>query len=145
MLVSRDVTEGVAAESRLQEAKEAAERANTAKSEFMSRMSHELRTPLNSVLGFAQILEMELTSPDELEMVGYIHNSGKYLLELINEVLDISRIESGHISVMIEPHRPARSRERMHRIVTPQAARSRHHDRPRVPTTTSTCWATSND
>ena len=69
----------------------------------MSRMSHELRTPLNSVLGFAQILEMELQSPDELEMVGYIHHSGKYLLELINEVLDISRIESGHVSVLIEP------------------------------------------
>jgi len=103
VLVSRDVTEAAAAESVMKEAKEAAERANAAKSEFMSRMSHELRTPLNSVLGFAQILEMELKSPDELEMVGYIHNSGKYLLELINEVLDISRIESGHISVMIEP------------------------------------------
>jgi len=103
VLVSRDVTEAVADEFVLKEAKEAAERANTAKSEFMSRMSHELRTPLNSVLGFAQILEMELKEPDELEMVGYIHNSGKYLLELINEVLDISRIESGHISVLIEP------------------------------------------
>lgn len=103
VLVSRDVTETVAAEVVLKEAKEAAEHANAAKSEFMSRMSHELRTPLNSVLGFAQILEMELTSPDQLEMVGYIHNSGKYLLDLINEVLDISRIEAGHISVMIEP------------------------------------------
>jgi PAS domain S-box-containing protein len=103
VLVSRDVTETVAAEAVLKEAKEAAERANAAKSEFMSRMSHELRTPLNSVLGFAQILEMELKSPDELEMVSYIHNSGKYLLDLINEVLDISRIESGHITVMIEP------------------------------------------
>jgi signal transduction histidine kinase/ActR/RegA family two-component response regulator len=103
VLVSRDVTESVAAESVLKEAKEAAERANAAKSEFMSRMSHELRTPLNSVLGFAQILEMELQQSDQLEMVGYIHNSGKYLLELINEVLDISRIESGHITVMIEP------------------------------------------
>jgi PAS domain S-box-containing protein len=103
VLVSRDVSEAVAGESVLKEAKEAAERANAAKSDFMSRMSHELRTPLNSVLGFAQILEMELKSPDALEMVGYIHNSGKYLLELINEVLDISRIESGHISVLIEP------------------------------------------
>jgi PAS domain S-box-containing protein len=103
VLVSRDVSETVAAEAVLREAKEAAERANAAKSEFMSRMSHELRTPLNSVLGFAQILEMELKSPDALEMVSCIHNSGKYLLELINEVLDISRIESGHVSVMIEP------------------------------------------
>jgi PAS domain S-box-containing protein len=103
VLVSRDITEAAADEVLLKEAKESAERANKAKSEFMSRMSHELRTPLNSVLGFAQILEMELKSPDALEMVGYIHNSGRYLLELINEILDISRIESGHISVLIEP------------------------------------------
>jgi PAS domain S-box-containing protein len=121
VLVSRDVTESVADEVLLKEAKEAAERANTAKSEFMSRMSHELRTPLNSVLGFAQILEMELTSPDELEMVGYIHHSGKYLLELINEVLDISRIESGHISVMIEPIDLIDLEKECVEIVTPQA------------------------
>ncbi len=122
VLVSRDVTEAVAAEVVLKEAKEAAERANTAKSEFMSRMSHELRTPLNSVLGFAQILEMELRSPDELEMVGYIHNSGTYLLELINEVLDISRIESGHISVMIEPIVLKDLETECIELVTPQAS-----------------------
>ncbi len=87
----------------------------------MSRMSHELRTPLNSVLGFAQILEMELQSPDELEMVSYIHNSGKYLLELINEVLDISRIESGHISVMIEPIVLQDLEKECIKLVTPQA------------------------
>jgi PAS domain S-box-containing protein len=121
VLVSRDVTEAFAAEVVLKEAKEAAERANAAKSEFMSRMSHELRTPLNSVLGFAQILEMELQSPDELEMVSYIHNSGKYLLELINEVLDISRIESGHISVMIEPIVLQDLEKECIKLVTPQA------------------------
>ena len=121
VLVSRDVSESVEAESVLNEAKEAAERANFAKSEFMSRMSHELRTPLNSVLGFAQILEMELTSPDELEMVGYIHNSGKYILDLINEVLDISRIESGHITVMIEPIAMKDLESECIEIVKPQA------------------------
>ncbi len=121
VLVSRDVTESVADETRLKEAKEAAERANRAKSEFMSRMSHELRTPLNSVLGFAQILEMELDSADALEMVGYIHNSGKYLLELINEVLDISRIEAGHISVMIEPVALKELEHECLELVTPQA------------------------
>ncbi len=121
VLVSRDVTEAVAAESVLKVAKEAAERANAAKSEFMSRMSHELRTPLNSVLGFAQILEMELQSPDELEMVGYIHHSGKYLLELINEVLDISRIESGHVSVLIEPINLQELEKECIELVKPQA------------------------
>jgi len=88
----------------------------------MSRMSHELRTPLNSVLGFAQILEMELTSPDALEMVGFIHNSGAYLLELINEVLDISRIEAGHISVLIEPIALKDLESECIELVTPQAS-----------------------
>jgi len=65
-------------------------------------MSHELRTPLNSVLGFAQILQMEMSSAEELELIGYIVKSGGYLLELINEVLDISRVESGSIAVELE-------------------------------------------
>jgi CheY-like chemotaxis protein len=61
-----------------------------------------LRTPLNSVLGFAQILQMEMSSSEELELIGYIVKSGGYLLELINEVLDISRVESGSIAVELE-------------------------------------------
>ena len=102
VIISRDISESVEAERALQLAKEEAEQANIAKSEFMSRMSHELRTPLNSVLGFAQILQMELESSEELEMIGYIVRSGGYLLELINEVLDISRVESGSIGVSLE-------------------------------------------
>jgi PAS domain S-box-containing protein len=102
VIISRDVSESVEAEQALQLAKTEAVQANVAKSEFMSRMSHELRTPLNSVLGFAQILQMEMESPSELEMIGYIVKSGGYLLELINEVLDISRVESGTIGVSLE-------------------------------------------
>ena len=102
VIISRDISESVEAERALQLAKEEAEQANIAKSEFMSRMSHELRTPLNSVLGFAQILQMELESSEELEMIGHIVRSGGYLLELINEVLDISRVESGSIGVSLE-------------------------------------------
>ncbi len=102
VMISRDVTESVEAAQALNDAKEEAERANLAKSEFMSRMSHELRTPLNSVLGFAQILQMEMSSAEELELIGYIVKSGGYLLELINEVLDISRVESGSIAVELE-------------------------------------------
>ena len=103
VLVSRDVTEAVAFEEALGAAKEEAERANAAKSEFMSRMSHELRTPLNSVLGFAQILQMELKSEEELELVDHVYKSGQHLLTLINEVLDISRVESGNIGLTTEP------------------------------------------
>jgi PAS domain S-box-containing protein len=102
VMVSRDVSEEFAAQEAMKEAKEAAEQSNLAKSEFMSRMSHELRTPLNSVLGFSQILQMELESPDQLELVDHIFKSGSHLLGLINEVLDISRVESGHISVSLE-------------------------------------------
>ncbi len=102
VIISRDISETVEAQRALEQAKIEAEEANVAKSEFMSRMSHELRTPLNSVLGFAQILQMELTGADELEMIGYIVKSGGFLLELINEVLDISRVESGSIAVSLE-------------------------------------------
>jgi PAS domain S-box-containing protein len=102
VIISRDVSESVEVQRALELAKNEAEQANVAKSEFMSRMSHELRTPLNSVLGFAQILQMELEAPSELEMIGYIVKSGGYLLQLINEVLDISRVESGSIAVSLE-------------------------------------------
>jgi signal transduction histidine kinase len=102
VLVSRDVSDTVNAEEALAAAKEEAERANAAKSEFMSRMSHELRTPLNSVLGFAQILQMELQSSEDLELVDHVYKSGQHLLTLINEVLDISRVESGNIGLTPE-------------------------------------------
>ena len=105
VLVSRDVTEAVAFEEDLAAAKDEAERANAAKSEFMSRMSHELRTPLNSVLGFAQILQMELESKEDLELVDHVYKSGQHLLTLINEVLDISRVETGHIGLAPVPLR----------------------------------------
>ena len=84
-------------------AREDAEQANRAKSEFLSRMSHELRTPLNAILGFGQVLEMRLEEGRQLENVRQILKAGRHLLGLINEVLDIARIEAGHMSLSLEP------------------------------------------
>ncbi|MDQ1813533.1 ATP-binding protein [Massilia sp. CCM 9210] len=80
-----------------------AERASKAKTEFLSRTSHELRTPLNAILGFAQLLERDLKTPAERGHVGHILKGGRHLLALINEVLDIARIETGHMDLEPEP------------------------------------------
>ncbi|PQV63131.1 PAS domain S-box-containing protein [Abditibacterium utsteinense] len=83
-------------------AREEAERANLAKSEFLSRMSHELRTPLNAILGFGQLLEMADLRPSDAQSADQIVKAGRHLLGLINEVLDIARIESGHMNISLE-------------------------------------------
>jgi signal transduction histidine kinase/ActR/RegA family two-component response regulator len=83
----------------------AAERANAAKTDFLSRMSHELRTPLNAVLGFAQLLRMDQAnplSPAQTEQVRHIESAGAHLLAMINDVLDLSRIESGTMPVSLD-------------------------------------------
>jgi len=102
-VVARDVTERKRAERALREAKAEADRANAAKSEYLSRMSHELRTPLNAILGFAQLLELEDLTEEQRENLRYILSAARHLLELINEVLDISRIEAASLSLSPEP------------------------------------------
>jgi protein-histidine pros-kinase len=98
-----DITERKKAIEEIKNAKTEAERANHEKSEFLSRMSHELRTPLNSILGFAQLMNMGKLSPTHKKGVDHILNSGKNLLNLINEVLNLSRIEAGELLLSIEP------------------------------------------
>ncbi len=89
----------------LEKAKIVAEKANLAKSEFLSSMSHELRTPLGAILGFAQLLESgtPLPTPAQNKSIGQILKAGWYLLELINEILDLAQIESGKLSLSMEP------------------------------------------
>jgi PAS domain S-box-containing protein len=101
--ISTDITDRKTAETAVRQAKEEAERANRAKSDFLSRMSHELRTPLNSILGFGQLLQLEPLPPSASDSVERIVNAGRHLLALINEVLEISRIEAGGQPLRVEP------------------------------------------
>ncbi|WP_049730815.1 ATP-binding protein [Rhizobium ecuadorense] len=101
--ITRDITERKQFEEALLAAREDAIRASNAKSEFLSRMSHELRTPLNAVLGFAQLLEMDVTDADSRESVAQILRAGRHLLSLIDEVLDMARIEAGRMDLTVEP------------------------------------------
>ena len=93
----------LAANDELKRARHEADRANLAKSEFLSRMSHDLRTPLNAIMGFAQLLDLDGLTPDQADSVHHILRGGEHLLSLINEVLDIARIESGHLTLSLEP------------------------------------------
>lgn len=100
-----DITDRIEYEKTLISAKIEAEFANRTKSEFLSRMSHELRTPMNAILGFAQLLEMQLVEGDLKNNAHEIVHAGKHLLELINEVLDLSHIESGELKLSLKPIR----------------------------------------
>jgi PAS domain S-box-containing protein len=108
---ARDITERKQAEEALREAKEEAETANRAKSEFLSSMSHELRTPLNAVLGFAQVLDFTPKEPlteGQKSSVDSILKGGNHLLELIDQVLELSKIEAGRLSLNVD-HTPVRN------------------------------------
>jgi PAS domain S-box-containing protein len=102
---ARDITPHKEVEEALFHAKEEAETANRAKSEFLSRMSHELRTPMNSILGFTQLLEMGELEDAQKRSVARIRVAGDHLLKLINEVLDLARIESNRLTLSVQPVR----------------------------------------
>lgn len=120
--MSKNYDQLAQANHELKEARIEAERANQAKSEFLSRMSHELRTPLNAMNGFAQLLETSDLAPRDLENVRMIATAGHYLLDLINELLDIGRIEADELGLVLEPVRVADVHEETVRLIRPLAA-----------------------
>jgi signal transduction histidine kinase/CheY-like chemotaxis protein len=105
LLIGTDNSARKLVELQLNDAVAAAEKANLAKSDFLSSMSHELRTPLNAILGFAQLVETGTPAPTPAQKrsVDQILKAGWYLLDLINEILDLALIESGKLSLSVEP------------------------------------------
>jgi PAS domain S-box-containing protein len=125
-----DVTDDVQRAEELGHAREQAEAASAAKSEFLSSMSHELRTPLNAILGFAQLLERDRKRPlddRQLERLGHVLRGGEHLLRLIDDVLDLSRIEAGRISISSEPVDVAEVIAEVVHTLEPMAARAQIH------------------
>jgi PAS domain S-box-containing protein len=102
-----DITERKAQEEALMQARAVAEAANQAKSRFLANMSHEIRTPLNGVLGMAEVLDHALTDPAHRRMLAVIRDSGALLLDLINDILDLSKIEAERVELECRPFRPA--------------------------------------
>jgi PAS domain S-box-containing protein len=127
--LTRDLTERNKVEAILTTATAVAEKANQAKSDFLSSMSHELRSPLNAILGFAQLMESDLPAPTPAqgESIIQILNAGWYLLELINEILDLATIESGKLSMSVEPVALSELLLECHAMIEPLALRRGIH------------------
>lgn len=103
LAIIRDITTQKKNEIELKRAWEEAKEANRVKDAFVANISHEIRTPINAILGFGELLQSELTNPDHIQYIESIHTSSKSLLNLINDLLDLSKIEAGRMTVREEP------------------------------------------
>lgn len=121
LVLAQEVTERRRAEEALL-ARDVAEAANRAKSDYLSRMSHELRTPLTAILGFSELIEMDTARDAERERAAAIRKAGEHLLHLVNDVLDIARLESGAESMSVDPVKLDDVVGECRNLVAPQAA-----------------------
>jgi signal transduction histidine kinase/CheY-like chemotaxis protein len=122
--ISVDVTELRQRERELKKAQAAAIAASNAKSAFLANMSHEIRTPLNGILGMAQVLEMGNLAPEQRDQVQTILDSGRNLMALLNDVLDLSKIEAGKIAIVKADTDLIHTLRRLHRLWKPKAEES---------------------
>jgi len=117
-----DITDKRQSELAILKSKEEAEKANQAKSDFLSSMSHELRTPLNAILGFTQLLKYEKTLTEKQQShISEIGSAGNLLLELVNQILDLARIERGHLQLSIEQVNLSDVFKECHSMIAPLA------------------------
>ncbi len=117
-IVNQDITELKKAEQALSQARDLAESSNQAKSAFLANMSHEIRTPINAVLGFSYLLDQRLLEPASRTLVGKIRSAAQVLLDLINDILDVSKIEAGGVELETAPFRLSVLLETLAEIMT---------------------------
>ncbi len=119
--VQSDVSERIRYEQRLIEARKAADQANQTKSQFLANMSHEIRTPMTSLLGCADMLHRQIQEPDAKDLARMIRDQGQMLLGILNDILDLSKIEAGKLDIHPEPNDLCATLETVHSLMHPVA------------------------
>ena len=121
VITLHDITERQRAEQELKKAKILADQANQAKSRFVANMSHEVRTPMNAIMGFSEMLLEEIKEPRHVKMLQSVRASGKLLLSLLNDILDLSKIEAGKIDILPVPDNLRNTLEEIRQVYESQA------------------------